>query len=106
MQVLNVKVLAKRNSLESCGGARKCIVEALTEEHAGCVLSCEITFECVDPIWRRRRPQQTARHGELSLCTTQSETTRMYGRTLSGSREILGISVQAERVEKPRGISR
>lgn len=106
MQVLNVKVLAKRNSLELCGGARKRTVEALTEEHAGCVLSREITFVCADLVRSWGRPQLAARHGEFSWCTTRSETTCMYARTMSGSREILGFSAFAERIEKPKGIMR
>lgn len=106
MQVLNIKVLTKRSGLESCGGARKRIVEALTEEHAGCVLSREITFVCADQVGELGRQQRARRIGEPRLCTTRSETTCMYARTMGGSREILGFSVQTERIEKPRGIRR
>lgn len=106
MQVLNIKVLTKRSGLESCGGARKRTVEALTEEHAGCVLSCEINFVCADQVGVLGRQQQGRRNGEPTLCITQSETTRMYARTMSGSRESLGFSALAERIEKPRGIRR
>ena len=106
MQVLNVKVLAKRNSSESCGGARKRTAEALTGEHAGCVLSHEIVFVCADPVKERGRQQRVGRFGEPCLCTTRSETTRMYVRTMSGGREIPEFSAQAERIEKPKGIRR
>lgn len=106
MQVLNVKVLAKRNSPESCGGARKRAVEALTGGHAGCVLSHEIVFVCADPVKGRGRQQRVRRIGEPCLCTTRSETTRMHVRTMIGNREIPESSAQAERIVKPRGIRR
>ena len=42
MKVSYVEGVANHNDLESCGAARKGGVEALTEEHAGGVLSREI----------------------------------------------------------------
>lgn len=106
MEVLNVKVLAKRNGSESCGGARKRTVEALTGAHVGCVLSREIVFVCADPVGDRGRQQQGGRFGESTLCTTRSKTTCMHGSTMSGNREIPEFSVKAERIVKPRGIRR
>ena len=106
MKVLNVKVLAKRNGPESCGGARKCMVEALTGVHAGCVLSREIPILGADAVEVRGRQHWAGRQGEICLDLARSETTRMHVRTMYGSREILWPSeliTGAERVMNPKG---
>lgn len=107
MKVLNVKVLAKHNGPESCGGARKRTVEALAGEHSGCVSSREIVFVGADLVGGKGRPRRGVRFGEDIPCLTRSKTTCMYARTMYGSREILGFSaVEAERIVKPKGIRR
>ncbi|MGH9907528.1 MAG: hypothetical protein ACRD8U_18315, partial [Pyrinomonadaceae bacterium] len=60
MKVSNVKGLANRGDPESCGGARKNAVEALTRESAGWVLSREKNLvRDADPVEKRGRPQPT-----------------------------------------------
>ena len=106
MKVLNVKVLAKRNGPESCGGARKCVDEALTGVHAGCVLSREIPIPGADAVEIRGRQHWTDRHGEICLDLARSETTRMHVRTMRGNREVLRSSepiTGTERVMNPKG---
>jgi hypothetical protein len=105
MQVLNVKVLAKRNGLESCGGARKRADEALTGVHAGCVLSREIPILGADAVEIRGRQHQAGRHGETCLDPARSETTRMHVSTMCGTREILwsSRSTDLERAMNPKG---
>lgn len=106
MQVLNVKVLAKRDGLESCGGARKRTSEALTEGHAGCVLSREITIPGADAVGECGRPHWMGRNGETCLGLVRSETTGMHVHTMRGNREILKSSEPvpgAERMMNPKG---
>lgn len=106
MKVLNVKVLAKRNGPESCGGARKCTVEALTGDRAGCVLSREIQVPGADVVRRRGRQHWVDRIGEIHSDRARSKATRMHVRTMCGNREILRLSEPgpgAERVMNPKG---
>ena len=107
MKVLNVKVLAKRNGLESCGGARKRPVEALTGVHAGCVLSREIPLLGADAVGERGRQHRSSRNGETWLDLARSETTRMHVGTMFGSREIPRSSLPSvgkERVTNPKWV--
>jgi hypothetical protein len=106
MKVLNVKVLAKRNDPESCGGARKCVDEALTGVYAGCVLSREIPILGADAVEERGRQHWPDRHGEIWSDLARSETTRMHVSIMCGSREILWSSlpcVGKDRVTNPKG---
>jgi len=90
MKVSNVKGLANRNDSESCGGARKGAVEALTGESAGWVLSREKNLvRDADPVEKRGRPQLMFRNGEGLWYPARSETPGMYGSNLRENREIL-----------------
>jgi hypothetical protein len=90
MKVSNVKGLANRNDPESCGGARKGGVEALTGESAGWVLSREKNLvRDADPVEKRGRPQSTLRLGEERWYPARSETPGMHGSNLRENREIL-----------------
>ena len=96
MKVSNVKGLANRDGPESCGGARKNAVEALTGESAGWVLSREIIDERdADPLRRRGRPQLTLRFGKKRRYPARSETPGMHGSNLRENREILRSSQPA-----------
>lgn len=90
MKVSNVKGLANRNDPESCGGARKGAVEALTGESAGWVLSREKNLvRDADPVEKRGRPQLMFRKGEERWYPARSETPGMHGSNLRENREIL-----------------
>lgn len=107
MKVLNVKVLAKRNGPESCGGARKRMAEALTGVHAGRVLSREIPISGADAVEVSGRQHWTTRYGESCLDLTRSETMRMHVHTMYGTREILWSSqpsVGRDRVMNLKGV--
>ena len=89
MKVSNVKGLANRDDPESCGGARKGEVEALTGESAGWVLSPEIpNVRDADPVGVRGRPQSTIRIGKGCWYPARSETPGMHGSNLRENREI------------------
>ena len=106
MQVLNVKVLAKHNVLESFVGVRKCTGEALTEVHVGCVLSREINFLGADAVGVRGRQHRAGRKGETCSDLARSKTTCMRVSIMCGSREILRSSTPTlgvERVMNPKG---
>ena len=109
MKVSNVKGLANRDDPESCGGARKSAVEALTRESAGWVLSREKNLvRDADPVEERGRPQLTFRFGKERWYPARSETPSMYGNNLCENREILRSSQPArwERIEKSKDIRR
>ena len=90
MKVSNVKGLANHGGPESCGGARKNVVEALTGESAGWVLSREKQLvRDADPVRRRGRPQSTLRLGKGRWYPARSETPGMHGSNLRENREIL-----------------
>jgi len=100
MKVSNVKGLADHNDPESCGGARKNAVEALTGESAGWVLSREKNLVWdADPVGERGRPQSMIRFGEKHWYPARSETPGMYGSNLRENREVL-------RLPKPRRLGR
>ena len=109
MKVSNVKGLANRDDPESCGGARKNAVEALTGESAGWVLSREIDLNRdADPVGVRGRPQSTIRFGKGCWYPARSETPGMHGSNLRENREILRSSQPAgwERIEKSKDVRR
>lgn len=109
MKVSNVKGLANHDDPESCGGARKNAVEALTGENAGWVLSREITiFRDADPVGERGRPQLTLRFGEGCWYPARSETPGMHGSNLRENREILRPPKPArlERIENSKEVRR
>jgi len=90
MKDSNVKGLANRNDPESCGGARKCAVEALTGESAGWVLSREKNLvRDADPVEKRGRPQSRFRFGKEHWYLARSEAPGMHGSNLRENREIL-----------------
>ena len=90
MKVSNVKGLANRDDPESCGGARKGAVEALTGESAGWVLSREKTDDRdADPVGEWGRPQSALRNGKVCWYPARSETPGMHGSNLRENREIL-----------------
>ena len=102
MKVSNVKGLANRDDPESCGGARKGAVEALTGESAGWVLSREIpNARDADPVGEWGRPQPTFRIGKERWYPARSEAPGMHGSNLRENREILRSSQPArwERIE-------
>ena len=109
MKVSNVKGLANHNDPESCGGARKSAVEALTGESAGWVLSREKNLvRDADPVGERGRPQSTDRLGEGCWYPARSETPGMHGSNLRENREILRFSQPAgwERIENSKEVRR
>ena len=109
MKVSNVKGLANRNGRESCGGARKGAVEALTGESAGWVLSREMNLvRDADPVGERGRPQSTIRFGKGCWYPARSETPGMHGSNLRENREILCSSQPArwERIENSNEVRR
>ena len=90
MKVSNVKGLADHNDPESCVGARKNAVEALTGESAGWVLSREKNLVWdADPVGERGRPQSMFRFGKKHWYPARSETPGMHGSNLRENREIL-----------------
>ena len=109
MKVSNVKGLANRNGPESCGGARKGAVEALTGESAGWVLSREkILVRDADPVEKRGRPQPTFRIGKARWYPARSETPGMHRSNLRENREILRSSQPARwgRIENSNEVRR
>ena len=109
IKISNVKGLANRDGPESCGGARKNAVEALTGESAGWVLSREKNLvRDADPVGERGRPQLTTRFGEGCWYPARSETPGMHGSNLRENREILRPSKQAclGRIVKSKDVRR
>ena len=109
MEVSNVKGLANRDDPESCGGARKGAVEALTGESAGWVLSREIpNARDADPVGEWGRPQRMFRIGEEHWYPARSETPGMHGSNLRENREILRSSQPAgwERIKNSNEVRR
>ena len=67
--------------------------EALTGEDAGSVLSPEIGLVLgANALLTRGRQHWTARYGEGWTDLAGSETSRMHGHTLSGTREALPLA--------------
>jgi hypothetical protein len=109
MKVSNVKGLANHGGPESCGGARKNAVEALTGESAGWVLSREKQIvRDADPVGERGRPQLMFRFGEKHWYPARSETPGMHKSNLRENREILRSSQLKcwERIENSKEVRR
>ena len=109
MEESYVKGLANRDGPESCGGARKGEVEALTGERAGRVLSREINLDRdADPVRRWGRPQPAGRKGKARWYPARSETPGMHGSNLRENREILRPPTKrgVGRIEKSKDVRR
>ena len=117
MKVSYVEGVANHNGFESCGVARKGGVEALTEERAGWVLSRENltllrkqqALQGADALELSGRQHGTHRHCKVCPDPARSETPSMHGIILRGNREIPRLSTEersADRIEKPKGVSR
>ena len=94
---------------ESCGEGRKILVEALTGESAGRVLSLENgIFRGADAVTSGGRQQRTSRHRKGSAHPAWSETPRTHRSISLGSREIPGSAwmVIQVRAENPKGVRR
>ena len=117
MKVSNVEGVANYNGLESCGGTRKGVVEALAEERAGWVLSRENmtllrkqqALQGVDALEISGRPHRVYRYRKVHQDPARSETPSMQGTTLRGNREIPRLSAgerTADRVGKSKDVRR
>ncbi len=109
--------LATHTDLESCAVVRKRAGEALTEAHAGRVLSREINapprerrpLRGADAVEVGGRQHLTRRHRETRWDPARSETPRTYGNTAHGNREIprSPVATQAAgRIGKSKDVSR
>ena len=97
------------NGPESCGGVRKGATEALTGERVGPVCSRERTsLWGADAVGGCGMPHPGRRYRETHRSPTRSETWRMRGSTMHGSREIpcspVGIDGPAGRVGKSKDV--
>ena len=100
MKVRNVEGVATHNDPESCGGAGNCVVEALTGERAGRVLSREMhapwrelrVLRGADAVVESGRPYRARRYRKVRRDPARSETPRMRGRTSHGNREVPRLS--------------
>jgi hypothetical protein len=117
VKVSHVEGIANHDGLESCGAARKDGDEALTEEHAGWVLSRENmtllhkqqALQGADALEISGRQHRVHRYRKVRLDPARSETPSKHGTTLRGNREIPRSSAgesPADRIGKPKGIRR
>jgi len=108
---------ANHSGFKSCGAIRKDGDEALTEECAGWVLSCENTpllrkqqtLRGADALEISGRQHWVHRQCKVRLDPAQSETPSMHGIILHGSREIPRLSAKegsADRVGKSKDARR
>lgn len=113
MKVSHVEGVANYNGLESCGVTREDGVEALTEEHAGWVLSRENmtllrkrqALQDADALETRGRQHRVYRYRKVHQDLARSKTPSMHGTTLHGNREIPCLSAgerTADRVGKSK----
>ncbi len=79
---------ATHGGRESCGHARKVVLEALTGVRAGRVLSRENIVPGADAVVSSRRQDQPSRNGEGWKDPAWSKTPSMHGSTLRENREI------------------
>ena len=82
------KGVANHPDLESCMAIRKAAIEALTEAHAGRVLSCEIIATGVPTSFSKTEGHTNG--GAIRqppLDSAQSETLRMHGNFTRENRE-------------------
>src|SRR6202171_6174436 len=81
--------LATHIGPESCGAARKGVVEALTGERTGRVFSrVRTSLRDADAVRRCGRPHRVHRYREVCLSPVRSETPCTYGSASRGNREI------------------
>lgn len=117
MKVSHVESVASCNGLESCGATRKDGVEALTEEHAGWVLSRENmtllreqqALQGADALEISGRQHRMYRYRQVHQDPARSKTPSMHGTTLLGNREIPRLSAgerTADRVGKSKDAHR
>ena len=100
--------LANHTDLESCGDNGNVIVEALTEENAGCVLSPE-SYRVLgaDAVLLDGRQYCINCYGEGYAGPAGSETTCMHGNTLHWNREALRLTIVDStevHTENPNGV--
>jgi RNA-directed DNA polymerase len=89
MQVSHGEGVASHTGPESCGDARKGVVEALTGERAGWVWSPEILIvRDADALMSRGRPRRAIRQCEDRTGLAGSKTPRTHRSDSRGSREI------------------
>ena len=105
MKELHSKGLANHAGPESCEEVSNDLLEALTGERAGWVLSREITFRGADDVGEYGRQQRTSRNGKTRTYPARSETPCMYGNNLRENRDIL-CSTPTGRVEGRIGKSK
>lgn len=95
---------------ESCAFIRKDGGEALTGEHTGRVWSRERGLNgSADPVQLRGRPYRARRYGKRRKDSPRSETPRMCGSSLHGTRESLHPALcgsRRVRAENPKGGTR
>ncbi len=78
---------------ESCGDDRKVVVEALTGESAGRVLSLEnVMLRSADVVLSDGRQQRLSRHRKGLSHSAWSETPRTHRSISRGSREVPGLA--------------
>ena len=117
MKVSHVEGIANHDGLESCVAARKDGDEALTEEHAGWVLSRENmtllqqqqALQGADALEISGRQHRAHRQRKARLDPARSETPSMHGTILRGNREILRLSAEertADRIGKSKDVRR
>ena len=85
--------VAIRIGPEPCAWSREGPGEASVGEQAGWVLSRERRVLGVDPVSPRGRPHGQPRYCEWQVGPARSETPSMHGRSLSGNREISGLTM-------------
>ena len=91
---------------ESCGGDREVVIEALTGESAGRVLSLENANPWgADAVLSCGRQQRSVQHCEERSHPTWSQTPRTHRSISRGSREIPGLAwaVAQVRAVNPQG---
>jgi len=91
---------------QSCGDDRKVVLEALTGEGAGRVLSLEnVILWGADAVLSGGRPQRPIRQREDRSCPTWSQTLCTHRSISRGSREIPGSARASARVRavNPKG---
>jgi hypothetical protein len=94
---------------ESCGADRKVIVEALTGESAGQVLSLEnLILRSADVVMTDGRQQRMSRYRKGHPHSAWSETLRTHRSISRGSREIPGLTgaLASARAVNPKGTRR
>jgi hypothetical protein len=94
------KGLTTHTGPESCEVGSNALLEALTGERTGWVLSREIPLRSADGVRRLGRQHRTDRSGEICSDFARSETPGMYGCNLRENREILCLSLDGVNKER------